>query len=291
MNQRIIRARLIFLVVFPLLISLSLVGRPQPILAEEIYKVAIQSDQLPVEQWVKFRPLNAYLEERAKAKFELIMTRSFGHHFDLVQGGEVDFSYQDPYVFLQLWEYALPLVLTEKEKKWGIECRGVIITRKDSGINTIKDLKGKTVSVSSLHSADGFIAQKVCLRGTLDVDTDLVVVKTPGNVPQDVISDVVMKKVDAGFASEEVLTKAKRSAELSQQQIMDIIKIIAYTDYIPNWIFSANKGVPARVRDMVQNSLLDIPVDDPILTDIEVRRLVPIPTNYLEQYKAKIEGR
>jgi phosphonate transport system substrate-binding protein len=293
MKKSMMRSRLIFLLVFPLLISFFLITRPQPIRAEEIYKVAVQPEHLPIAMWEKVLPLTTYLEERLGIKFKLIIGRTFEEHRELVKQGKVNFSYQNPYAFLQLGEYCLPLVLTEKGKKWGIECRGVIITRRDSGINKLEDLNGKTVSITSLQSADGFIAQKIRLRGTLNVNTDLTIVESSRNIPEDVIAAVLRRKTDAGFVAEEVLKNIQTNKDLWPElkaQIKDI-KIIAYTDYIPNWIFSADKRVTARVRDMVQEALLNIPVGDPALKAAEIRRFVPIPTNYLEEFKAKVERR
>ncbi|MBW2040263.1 MAG: phosphate/phosphite/phosphonate ABC transporter substrate-binding protein [Deltaproteobacteria bacterium] len=267
-----------------------LIGRPQPLLAKEIYKVAFLPEYLPIEMWQRFNPLMTYLGDTLGVRFELIIPRNFEHHIELVKKGGVDFFYQNPYVFLEVWETSSPLTLTEKGKKWGIEFRGVIITRKASGINKIEDLKGKKVSIVSLHSAGGFIAQKVLLRGRLDVYADLSIVEAKGNKQENVIFDVILKRADAGFVAEEVLGRIESKGLLSPGEVQEI-KVIAYTDYIPNWVFSANKELPAEVKKMVQEALLNIPLGHPVLKAAKIRRFAPIPANYLEEYRAKIQGR
>ncbi|RLB04760.1 MAG: hypothetical protein DRG50_08340 [Deltaproteobacteria bacterium] len=263
-------------------------GQPQFLLAGEIYKVAVLPEYLPIETWQRFHPLITYLEDISGIRFELIIPRTFRHHIKLVKKAEVDFSYQNPYVFLEVWKYSFPLTLTEKGKG-EIEFRGVIITRQDSGINKIEDLKGKRVSIVSSYSAGGFIAQKTLLREMgMDVYTNLSIIETKDNRQENVIFDVILKKADAGFVAEETLERIESKGALSPGKMKEL-KVIAYTAGIPNWVFSANKKLPIYIHKKVQKILLNIPPGHPVLKAAKIRRFITIPVNYLEEYRAKVQ--
>jgi len=284
MRRPFIICLIIFILPLPLVI-----GFLQPLLATEIYKVAILPEYLSIEMWQRFHPLMIYLEDTLGIRFELIIPRNFERHMGLVKRGEVHFSYQNPYVFLQLWETCSPLALTERGKG-GIKFRGVIITKKDRGINTIQNLRGKKVSVVSFYSASGFIAQKILLKGKLDVHTDLTLIEAKGNKQENVIFDVILKGADAGFVAEEALGRIESKGLLSPGEMQEL-KIIAYTDWIPNWVFSADKELPVEPKKMVQEALLHIPLGHPVLKAAKVKRFAPIPPNCLEEYRAKVQWR
>ncbi len=284
------RKRLLIVLVIFIFSIFSHVVFQQPLLAEETYKIAVVPEYLRIEMWQRLNPLMTYLEDTLGVRFELVIPRSFEQHIEMVKRGEVDFSYQNPYVFIEVWEASSPLTLTEKGKEGGVESRGIIITRKDSGIKKIEDLKGKKISVVSLHSAGGFIAQRIFLaeRG-LVIYVDFTIVEAKENKAESVVFDVIQKKADAGFISGETLGRIESKGLLSPGETKDI-QIIAHTEGTPNWVFSANKKLPAKAKKMVQEALLNIPVGHPVLRTNNIRRFVPVPANYLEQYQKKVKG-
>ena len=262
----------------------------RPMVAQQIYKVAVLPEYLAIEMWQRLQPLMTYLEDTSGVRFELIIPRSFEQHIEMVRKERVDFSYQNPYVFLQVWENSSPLTLTENRKGM-LEFRGLIITRRDSGINGIEGLRGKKVSIVSLHSAGGFIAQKIFLQNRgLDVHADLSIVETSGNRQENVIFDVVLKRTHAGFVGEEVFGRIESKGLLSPGALREI-KVIAYTKGIPNWVFSARKNLPLKVKKMVQETLLNIPFGHQVLKTAKIRRFAPIAVNHLQAYRAKVQSR
>jgi phosphonate transport system substrate-binding protein len=279
----------IFLVIIILVTFPSIVGQ-KALLAKENYKVAVLPEYLPIEIWQRLHPLMTYLEDSLGVRFELLIPRSIEQHIEMVKKEEVDFSYQNPFVFLEIWEYSSPLTITEKGKG-ETEARGIIITRNDSRIKTIEDLKGKTVSVVSPYSAGGFVAQKVLLRKRgIDVSSELLIIEAQGNKQENVIFDVLLKRADAGFIEEEAVGRIESKGLLSPGKIQEI-KIIAYAEGTPNWIFSGNKNLPLKERRNVQKTLLNIPLDHSVLRSAKIRRFAPVTIDYLVGYRSKVQGK
>ena len=254
-------------------------------LSQEMYKVAVLPEYLPIELWQRFHPILMYLEDVIRARFELVIASSFEGHISLVKEGRVQFFYHNPYVFVQVWDYCSPLTIT-KQNKGAIESKGVIIARKDSHIEGITSLRGKRISVASTYSAGGFIAPKLLLEQNGLSDADVFIVEAKGNQQENVLHDVLDRRAEAGFVNEAVLKRIESKGSLSPGRMQDL-SILAYTEAVPNWVFCANKTLPMNIQEKVQKTLLNIPPDHPVLTDAQIEGFARVPVGFLDRYRAK----
>jgi phosphonate transport system substrate-binding protein len=183
-----------------------------------------------VELYDMFNPLALYLSKETGEKVSLVIPWDFDAFKAAVRAGQIDVGFANPLIYVQLKKDLPldPLALAE-EAKAGPRFRGVIIARKDSMIRSIRDLKGKRLMFVEKSSAAGYIFQMMTLSNAgLDVKKDFI------TLPFAKKHDVVVKGVfngaaDAGGLREDDLEKQKGSVDLSQ------IRIVAYTDYYPNW--------------------------------------------------------
>jgi len=277
----------IHIALFLTILCLTLGVFPSPARCQDLYQIAILPEYQPIVIYEKYTPLLKTLQEELGVEFQLIIPNDFDEYFQIIRDGSVDFSYQNPYVFLELWPHLQPLVITEKGKKWGIEGRGLIVARANGGINKPDDIVGKRISIVSFHSANGYMAQKNLLKGMMIYEnTDYNVFETYGNFHQNVVADVLNEKADAGFIGEEILRDPGTNSNISTEEFENLT-IIARTSYIPNWIFGAKKGLKRRFVQKVQNVLLDIPLGSDALKAAGIRSFLEIPSNYLEEYRSK----
>ena len=88
----------------------------------------------------------------------------------------MDMGFANSLVYVQLKKEAgIDAVALSSEMKSGTRFRGIIIARKDSGINKLQDLKGKKMSFVDKDSAAGYIFQMLLLsKAGLDVHKDVV---------------------------------------------------------------------------------------------------------------------
>lgn len=276
---------------YPIILIITLVFTLIPVSAwcQKSYKLAVFPEYYPIVIYEKCTPLISYLNEKLDAKFQLVIPKNINEYMRLVKEEKVDFSYQNPYVFFQLRSQVQALVITEKGKKWGIESRGVIISKKGKGINKVDDLIGKRINIVSRYSADGFIAQEMLLKGMMiNLGTDYSVYENNPNSHGSVLVNVLKEDADAGFLSEEVLLEPDPSYNLYAEELKRI-NVVAVTGFIPNWIFCARKKLnPAFVND-VKEVLLNIPLDSEVSKSVKIRRFVQIPSNYLEEYESKVK--
>ncbi len=136
---------------------------------------------------------------------------------------------------------------------------GQIITRADSGITTLADLKGKTFCRPDPLSTSGWIVPSITLRANgIDPDTDLKVVDAGGH-PQ-VVTAVLNGDCDAGATFVDARTDDQKADTV----------VIAETSQIPNDTISFETGFDSATRDKITQALLDIaadPLTAPILSD------------------------
>ncbi|MGM0540475.1 MAG: phosphate/phosphite/phosphonate ABC transporter substrate-binding protein [Thermodesulfobacteriota bacterium] len=203
-----------------------------------------------------FQPLAKYLGQELDRDVRLVIPRDFEEFVHLVRQGEVDFTFQNPYVHLLLARdgHLQPLVLTisPEPEEPRPEFRGVILTRKDSDIRQIQDLTGKKIMIVSFKSAGGYWFQNVHLRQELGVDISQAAELVEGKKHENVILALYRGEADAGFVREAVLPLAWDLVD------MDKIKVLERTRYHPNWPLSAVRHVPEDLAEQAQQALLDL---------------------------------
>ncbi|HEA83952.1 MAG TPA: phosphate/phosphite/phosphonate ABC transporter substrate-binding protein, partial [Thermodesulfobacterium geofontis] len=226
--------------------------------SKDTIKVAILPLYSPLTIYKKFDPLMRYLSKKTGYEFKLVIPKDFEEFIKIVSEGKVHFSYQNPYVYaLIAKKYPLKvLVITVGEecevnnvKKvcGGKAFRGVIIVRKDSSIGSVKDLRGKKIFIVSPYSAGGFLSQRLFLeKKGFNVYKDFRLVDAKRQ--EKVIIGVYRKEADAGFVREAALSV------FSQEVDMTKIKVLAFTEYLPNWPFCAVNVDPKlakKVKDLL----------------------------------------
>ena len=206
-----------------------------------------------VELYDMFNPLALYLSKETGEKVSLVIPRDFEAFKAVARAGQIDVGFANPLIYVQLRKEMLldPLALAS-EPKAGPRFRGVIIARKDSAIRSIRDLKGKRLLFVEKGSAAGYIFQMMALSSAgLDVKKDFI------TLPFAKKHDVVVKAVfngaaDAGGLREDDLEKQKGSLDLSQ------IRIVAYTDYYPNWPLFAAPTLRKEFAEKLRTALLKL---------------------------------
>lgn len=203
-----------------------------------------------------FQPLAKYLGRQTGRDFRLVIPKDFEEFVQLVRQGEVDFTFQNPYVHLLLARegHLRPLVqaISPEPEEPRQKFRGVILTRKDSQIQELEDLPGKKIMIVSHKSAGGYWFQNILLRQELGLDISQRAELVEGKRHEEVILSLYRGDVDAGFVREAVLPLAQELVD------MDRIRVLARTEYYPNWPVSAAEHVPADLADKVQKALLQL---------------------------------
>lgn len=235
-----------------------LLGLSFPMAAGAEIKLGLLPRLSAMEMNTMFTPLADYLSKETGEKVSLVIPKDFEAFKAAVAAGQVDMGFSNPIIYVQLKKSnpALdPLGLSSE--KAGTKFRGIIIARKDSGIEKVQDLKGKKLIFVDQDSAAGHVFQLLTLsKAGLDMHKDFT--KLPFAKKHDNVAMAVFNKTaDAGGIREDDLEKMKDKVDLSQ------IKIIAYTDYYPNWPLFKTGKMNKAVADKVKAALMKLRPNSP----------------------------
>jgi len=236
----------------------------QPGIASAEIRFGILPRLSAMELHAMFNPLAEYLSKETGEKVSLVIPKDFEAFKEAVTSGQIDIGFANSLVYVQLKKNAnLEPLAVSSEAKSGTRFRGIIIARKDGGINKVQDLKGKKLIFVDKDSAAGYVFQMLLLsKAGLDVEKDFTTLpfaKKHDNVTMAVFN----KAADAGGIREDDLDKMKDKVDLSQ------LRVVGYTDYFPNWpLFGTprlNKAAEAKIKAALFKLKPNDPANDQIL--------------------------
>ena len=135
---------------------------------------------------------------------------------------------------------------------------GLIITRKDSGINSMKDLKGKRFAfVDPLSTSGTIYPQLAMMAAGIDPKKDLGQTIFAGGHDKVVLA-VYQKQVDAGAIYGGVGSDARQRVQATIPDVMTQTKVIGHTDQIPNDNVSVRRELPAEMKSKLKAALQKI---------------------------------
>jgi phosphonate transport system substrate-binding protein len=147
----------------------------------------------------RFLPLTKYLGEKLGVKFEAVAidTNDFMKEVD-----NLDFTHTNSLLYIMMHRFnGVDILAAEKRGSWGSRSQGVIFALKKSGLQTIADLRGKTMIFGPMLAPTGFMSQIDMLeQNGIDPENDLAFYTIPpGSFKHEkVIYGVMFEKYDAG---------------------------------------------------------------------------------------------
>jgi phosphonate transport system substrate-binding protein len=233
----------------------------------------------------RYAPFMDYLTRETGFRMEFVSSLSYSHYLGVVEDSGVDFGFQNPFVFqiLRKTRAAYPVAQVVGPGGSLVE-RGVIVTRADSGIQEIGQLKGKRVMATSKSALVGYLAQasRIAEAGVLP-DRDVRIIRG-GRQDELLVKLLLGRKVDAAFVREGALKAVDGSADLTR------IRIIGTTDFFPTWCLAAFPETDLTVVSKVQEAVLKLTAENPEHAPIlEVMGAIGFAITDPEQYQKVLD--
>lgn len=168
--------------------------------------------------------------------------------------------------------------------------RGIIIARQDSGIRSLKDLKGKKFAWVEPESASGYTFPKALLLEAGISENDFSD-KAFLNKHDAVVLNVLLGKYDAGACYDDARNTLRDKTK------MDELTILATTQDISNEPIVVRKSLPPDLIEKIKQALLDLSIKTPegkeILDDLtDVQGFLPVKDtdyDYIEKVQTLLE--
>ena len=246
-------------------------------------RVTAIPDEAPTELQRKFKPLGEYLEKEIGMKVEFIPVSDYPASVEALVAKKVDLVWFGGFTFVQAYirsnKNVTPLVQREEDQKF----TSVFISRVDSGINKLSDLKGKTLSFGSPSSTSGHLMPRsYLLAEKIDPDTDLKQISFSG-AHDATIAAVVGGKVQAGALNASVWNKFVQDKKVDTSVVKVFYTTPPYFDY--NW--TVRSDLDAKLQEKIRIAFLKLEIkkpEDKVILDLQ-RATKFIPTKS-ENYKA-----
>jgi phosphonate transport system substrate-binding protein len=250
------------------------------VLAQTTLKVTAIPDENPTELLRKFAPLGKYLESKIGMKVEFTPVTDYAATVEGLAAGKIDLVWYGGFTFVQArlkTGNAIPIAQREEDEKF----RSVFITQPNSGINSLKDLNGKTFTFGAPSSTSGSLMPRFfMMKEGIDPDKSLKRVAFSGAHDATALQ-VAGGKVDAGALNISVYEKMLAEKKLDASQVKVFYTTPGYFDY--NWTVRGDLD-PALVKKLT-DAFLSLDAKNPehkeILTLQRATRFIATkPENY-----------
>jgi phosphonate transport system substrate-binding protein len=236
-----------------LIAGTALVGLLAPVMAQTVFKITAIPDESPTELARKAAPLVKYLEQKLGMKVEYTPVSDYAAAVETLANKQVDMAWFGGFTFVQAnvrsGGKAVPLVQREEDEKF----KSVFITAQP-GIQSLADLKDKTLSFGSASSTSGHLMPRsFMLDAKVDPDKDLKRVAFSG-AHDATIAAVASGKVDAGALNISVWDKFVADKKVDTSKVRVFYTTPPYFDY--NWTVHAD--MPQALKDKITRAFLDL---------------------------------
>ncbi len=250
--------------------------------ASERLILAVLSSGNPVEEYRRFKALSDYLSERLGVGIKL---KIFGKYTDMLQFYEentVDISISCPVVYYKIAEKHNVYPAAVVKIKGHVVEAGVIVVREDSNIKSVKQLKGKKITLGSSICASNCVMPLYILSKNEIRYTDISDMWNSGSDKAAILS-VISGLADAAGVKE----------ESAQKFLGKGIRIIAKSPYVPRYVVAVHGDLPENLRKKItdilyslkdKNVLRQIGIDGFEKPDRSMFSIVKDYNNILSQY-------
>lgn len=221
-------------------------------------KTELKISFIPVEsaeEIVKrYQGIVDYLSKELNMKVTTYVANDYSAVIEAMRAGHVDVAWYGPFSYILASQEANAVAFANPINEDGLDTYNCyFITRKDSGIKSIADLKGRSFTFGDPASTSGHLVPRYMLtKAGLNPEKDLKVQFSGGH--DATAMAVKNKKVDAGAMASEVYDRLVKKNVITPEEIV----IFAKSDPLPLDPWSYRKDLPEDLKQKVKEALLQI---------------------------------
>lgn len=205
-------------------------------------------------------PLKEYLAHQMGGEVNLVIPTNYNATVEALGNGSLDFAYLGGLTYLKAHKQygVIPLV----QRTSDLEFHSLFITGANSGINSLADLKGKTLAFGDINSTSGHLMPYLELKQAgINVDADLKYRYT-GSHPA-TAKAVESGAVDAGALDETVYRSMIAEGKLDKTKVRVFYTSKPFVDYV--WVARKEVSQDQKEKFILAFTRLKEGKDDAIL--------------------------
>jgi phosphonate transport system substrate-binding protein len=201
-----------------------------------VLRMGVVPIEAPALMFKNFSPLAEYLARHLKRKIDLKVAVDFQGAIRDLEEGVTQFSFMGPSTYIAANAKFGANVIVKALNDGKPFHHAVIVTKEDSGINNIEDIKGRSFAFGDINSTSSHIVPRAMLLGAgIDVK-DLLYYNYLGH-HEDVLKAVLNGDYDAGGMMETVALKFKDKG----------IRLLKFSEDIPEFNICSAANLDVKV--------------------------------------------
>ncbi len=207
----------------------------------------------------RYAPILDYLGEQVGREIEPVLVTSYAAVVVALNHGDIDIARLGPFSYVLAVEEAQAEALVRGVRKsTGKDAyHSIVITRSDSGIEELGDIRGKSFAVSDVGSAGGYLVpMAMLLQYGIIPETDFSELHHTGSHLA-VIEAVKTGSVDAGAVSDQRLDDAIEAGTVAVGEI----RVVAVSAPIPSSPKVVASGMDPELKRALLDAFLSMPPD------------------------------
>lgn len=195
-----------------------------------------------------WQPILDEVSKRSGLKLELKASPNIPDFETQFSAGEFDFAYMNPYhaILANEKQGYTPLLRDN-----GRSLFGIIVVKKDSPIQSVKELDGKTVAFPAPNALGASLLPRAELDRKFNIKTNDIYVKSHSSV----YLNVLLGKAAAGGGVQKTLSQ-------QPEKIRDQLRILYKTNQVPPHPLSAHPRIDKSIQDRVTAAFLELGSSD-----------------------------
>ena len=227
-----------------MVVLLFFISSAQRVLAEELI-LSVHPFLQAKEVEAKFSPLAAYLSKQLGVKVTVRVGASYDEHITAIGNDKVDLAYMGPASYVSLVnQYGKKPMLARIEMGGKPTFHGYIVTRKDSAIQNLSELKGKSFAFGDPKSTMSYVVPHFMLAQAGVIDADSVEHTFLGS-HENVVLGVLSGDYAAGAIKPAVFRKFEAKG----------LRILAVSPEISEHVFVSRTTLPEKTVNALRTAM------------------------------------
>ena len=200
------------------------------------------------------QPFKEYLGGALDKEIELVVTTDYSSMIEAMRFGRIDVAYFGPLSYVLAKSRAPEIeAFAVGVSRGSPTYKSVIITQADSLVQSIDDIKGRTMGFGDNASTSSHLIPRAFLaRHELEAETDYEFAHL--GTHDAVARAVEAGNVDAGGLSQEIFNSLIERGSIDS----DKVKVLAESDPIPNYPMVYQGDLAPELKDAIKQAFLDL---------------------------------
>jgi phosphonate transport system substrate-binding protein len=248
------------------IVAPAIAAEPNP----DTLKVALLPDENASELIKRNQPLKELLEKELGKKVQLVVTTDYSSMIEAMRFGRIDLAYFGPlsYVLAKSKAEIEPFAAMVKGGK--TTYRSVVIANANSGINSLKDIKGKKMAYGDRVSTSSHLIPKTMLAGKQLLAGQDYAQHFVGT--HDAVAvNVANGNADAGGLSEDIW------GYLNDRKLIDPakVKVLGYSPEYPQFPWTMRSDLAPALKEKIRATFINMK-DQTVLKNFKADGFGPI---------------